>query len=684
MNNMLTRRVITWILMNFIFINLLAQSEWMEWGEEVSEERDFTYWQEQYESLSELAAHPLNINTITKKQLEQLPFLSDKLIENILYYLYKYGPMLTENELMGVEGMDYQTRSFLQKFIYIGSSDNKKDKFSWKQLFKYNKQELLTRLDFPLNVKSGYAAYPDDVLKENPNKVYLGNSIYHNFRYRFKFKDKVFWGGSAEKDSGEPFFKGHNKKGYDFYSAYFLLKDIGRFQSLALGNYQVNFGYGLIINTGFSFGKASSLLNIHKVGKGISKYTSVGESNYLQGVAATYRLGKRWNTSIWYSFRYLDGNVDNMFIKSLKTDGYHRLKKDVEKKNTLYNHLIGWNLSYNGKMHEYGLTAVYNTFDKVLNPDFRSYNKYYPRGKSFYNIGGYYKLYFKKFIFSGELGVDKKGALAVLNTLSYSPSVDKRILFINRYYDKRYQALYANCFSENSRIQNEIGSYIGLEMTVLKKIKLLCYGDFFYFPYKRYQVEQMNTIGFESGIQLSYSHNNSLSTSIKYSLKNKAKNYTPSDDKKVVLPYIRQRFNYLIRYDFTKTLSLKGVVDYIRSSYWKRYSSNGFAVGGTFKWIWGRWPIQTQVSGIGFYTEDYNSRVSVYEPGLLYSFSMYSFYGKGMRWSANMNYQLKDWVTFQVKWGWTHYTDRNKIGTGLEEIQGSNKYDLQFQLKLKW
>lgn len=66
MNNMLTRRVITWILMNFIFINLLAQSEWMEWGEEVSEERDFTYWQEQYESLSELAAHPLNINTITK------------------------------------------------------------------------------------------------------------------------------------------------------------------------------------------------------------------------------------------------------------------------------------------------------------------------------------------------------------------------------------------------------------------------------------------------------------------------------------------------------------------------------------------------------------------------------------------------------------------------------------------
>lgn len=63
---MLTNRFIACILMGFIFINLLAQSEWIEWGEEVSDERDFTYWQEQYEALSELAAHPLNINNITK------------------------------------------------------------------------------------------------------------------------------------------------------------------------------------------------------------------------------------------------------------------------------------------------------------------------------------------------------------------------------------------------------------------------------------------------------------------------------------------------------------------------------------------------------------------------------------------------------------------------------------------
>ena len=41
-------------------------------------------------------------------------------------------------------------------------------------------------------------------------------------------------------------------------------------------------------------------------------------------------------------------------------------------------------------------------------------------------------------------------------------------------------------------------------------------------------------------------------------------------------------------------------------------------------------------------------------------------------------------LTFQVKWGWMHYRDRSTISSGAEEIQGNNKYDLQFQIRLKW
>lgn len=461
---MLIRTFIVCVLVSYIVTDLQAQSNWVEWKEDISETEDISNWQEQYEFLSELAEHPFNINTVTKEQLEQLPFLSDQMIENILYYIYKYGPMVSKKELLGIEGMDWQTRKFLEDFIYIGEAEKEKDKFWWKDVLKYNKQELLTRVDIPLYMKSGYADYNEKLLEKYPNRKYYGDPLYHNLRYRFQFRNQLYMGFTAEKDAGEPFFCRYNKKGYDFYSAYFFLQNIKKLKAFAIGNYRVSFGYGLVINTGgFNLGKSGSLGSMNRMGRGITKYTSTDESNYLQGIAATYNLKKRWTLSAFYSFRKRDARIEDMFIKSLKTDGYHRLKKDIEKKNTINNHLVGSNLIYNGKQFEFGLTGVYTVFNKVLNPDFRPYNLYYPRGKYFFNVGGSYKFFFHKFILSGETAFDKSGRVATLNMLSYSPAVHTSFLLINRYYDKRYQAIYADAFGENSKLQNETGIYIGLE-----------------------------------------------------------------------------------------------------------------------------------------------------------------------------------------------------------------------------
>lgn len=655
----------------------------MEWKLQADTDEEIEHFQEQYEELSELAEHPLNINTATKEQLEQLPFLSDKMIENILYYVYKYGPMLTKNELLGVEGMDIQTRRFLEEFIYIGPSHDEGGGITFRDVWKHNKQELLARIDIPLNAKAGYADYPPETLQENPNKKYTGDPFYQNIRYKFQYGDRIFFGFVAEKDAGEPFFSKYNRKGYDFYSAGLFLKDVWHFKALALGNYKASFGYGLVMNMGFSMGKASSLSAMNRSGKGISKYTSTNESDYLQGIGIVYGIGKRWELSAFYSFRRQDARVENSFIRTLKTDGYHRLKKDMEKKNTVSNHLSGCNLTYNGKYMELGFTAVYNVFNKVLNPDLRLYNKFYPRGRDFFNVGTNYKFFLNRLVFSGEVAFDKSGAPAMLHSLSYSPDVNTTLVFMNRYYDKRYQSLYANGFGENSRTQNELGFYIGLESSALPKCKLLTYVDFFYFPWYRYQVDKDKTKGMEGVFQFSYSPSNSLEMLIKYSYKNKARNFT-QESEKYVLPNIRQRMHGQVLYACCEWLSLKGIVEYVRSSYWEQQASNGYVGGSTVKLGTERSPVRGSVSAFWFHTDDYASRACLYEPGLLYAFSMMTLYGKGHRLSINMDWKWKKRLTFQAKWGWTHYRDRNVIGSGTEEIQGNNKYDLQLQIKLKW
>ena len=45
------------------------------------------------EELAALHEHPFNLNTATKEDLEQLPFLDGEEIEEILAYVYRYGPM---------------------------------------------------------------------------------------------------------------------------------------------------------------------------------------------------------------------------------------------------------------------------------------------------------------------------------------------------------------------------------------------------------------------------------------------------------------------------------------------------------------------------------------------------------------------------------------------------------------
>ena len=70
--------------------NLSAQSVWEEVIEQwVNNQESNSYQLENLiESLDDLKENPLPINTATKEQLERFPFLSDLLIENILYYIY--------------------------------------------------------------------------------------------------------------------------------------------------------------------------------------------------------------------------------------------------------------------------------------------------------------------------------------------------------------------------------------------------------------------------------------------------------------------------------------------------------------------------------------------------------------------------------------------------------------------
>ena len=298
------------------------------------------------EELEEVAAHPIPINAATREQLSRLPFLSDRMVESILAYVYQHGPLLSVNELAAIRGMDWKTRRLLEAFIVVELPESQPSQPSLREVWKYNQQELITRVNIPFQQKAGYADYPQEVLDKSPNKRYFGSPWSSTLRYRFHYRDRVLVGVTADKDAGEPFFSQYNRKGYDSYTGYVFLRQMGRWEAVALGHYRASFGYGLVMNTGgFFFNRWVNILSATRVGKGLSPYSSASETGYLQGAGGTFRIGTRWHLTGFCSGRVQDGRVENGWIRSLKTNGYHRLPSDREKKNTMNNYLIGGNLS---------------------------------------------------------------------------------------------------------------------------------------------------------------------------------------------------------------------------------------------------------------------------------------------------------------------------------------------------
>lgn len=637
------------------------------------------------EELEEVAAHPIPINAATREQLSRLPFLSDRMVESILVYVYQHGPLLSVNELAAIRGMDWKTRRLLEAFIVVELPELQPSQPSLREVWKYNQQELITRVNIPFQQKAGYADYPQEVLDKSPNKRYFGSPWSSTLRYRFHYRDRVLVGVTADKDAGEPFFSQYNRKGYDSYTGYVFLRQMGRWEAVALGHYRASFGYGLVMNTGgFFFNRWVNILSATRVGKGLSPYSSASETGYLQGAGGTFRIGTRWHLTGFCSGRVQDGRVENGWIRSLKTDGYHRLPSDREKKNTVNNYLIGGNLSLNGKYVEGGLTAVYSVFNHVLNPELRPYNRYYPRGKDFFNLGGYYKVFFGRWSLAGETAIDRQGRVASLNQLTYSPTVNTSFLLMNRYYDQGYQALYAQAYGAGSSVQNEMGIYIGLETKLLDVISLSGHVDLFRFPFRRYQVDAFPTHGLTGGCQVGYSPIHSLSVLIKYNYTNKAKNFTEAGGEKQVLPLVRQRLQGQLLYTPCEQLQLKTVGEYVRSGFLAHEAAKGMLAGAQLRWGGEEDPWKVSLSGAWFKTDNYDARVYFYEPNVLYAYTLSSYYGRGVRWAVNGQYTWKKRWTVQAKYGHTWYADRDRIGSGPEEIQGSQKSDLTIQVRWKW
>ena len=629
-------------------------------------------WENELEELSNRLQEPVNLNSATREQLEQFPFLSDIQIEHLLAYIYIHGQMETIYELQLVEELDRQTIQYLLPFVCIKAINNE-PAFRWKTMLKdagrYGKNEVLTRLNIPFYKRKGY------------EHTYLGPSVYNSVKYTFRYRDQLYAGGVAEKDAGEPFAALHNRYGYDYYSFYLLLQNCGRLKSLAVGNYRLSFGQGLVMSTDYLMGKTIYASSFNNRSTGIKRHSSTDEYNYFRGVATTVALTKRLSVSAFYSHRNMDGVVTDGEITSVYKTGLHRSRKEADKKNLLTSQLTGGNVSYQQNHIRLGITGVYYVFNRPYEPELTGYSKYNIHGNHFYNLGIDYAYRWRRFSFQGETAIGKQG-WASLNRLQYSPVQDIQFMLIHRFYSYDYWAMYAHSFGEGSTVQNEQGYYVGLETTPFSHWRFFVSFDLFSFPWKKYRINKPSR-GTDGLIQATFTPRTNLSMYLKYRYKQKERDLTGSKGT-LTLPIFHHQLRYRLNYSLNDVFSSRTTLDYNHFHSQDRAATKGYQVTQMIssQLPWTR--LFADVQGSYFCTDDYDSRVYVSEKGLLYTFYTPSFQGRGFRCAVRLRYELNKHWLFITKFGETIYLNRNEIGSGNDLIYGNKKADIQMQLRIKF
>ena len=133
---------------------------------------------------------------------------------------------------------------------------------------------------------------------------------------------------------------------------------------------------------------------------------------------------------------------------------------------------------------------------------------------------------------------------------------------------------------------------------------------------------------------------------------------------------------------FIETVVLKTRFEHV---YYKGQDmENGFLIFEDVQYSPVSFPINLSARLAYFNTESYNSRIYAYENDILYTFSIPAYFGQGIRTYLNLKYKISSKLECWLKFANTHWTDREVISSGYSEIQGSDKTELKFQLRLKF
>lgn len=636
-------------------------------------------WSSFLEQLLHYRAYPLDLNTASAADIQNLGLLSPLVSLQILEYRKATGGFLDTRELQVIEGLDTHQAKVLAQFFTVQKT-TALSSASYDDLLEKGRHELYFRYGRQLQNPAGYQ------INDPERSHYLGSPDRLLLRYRYDWPQVLKVSVNMEKDAGEQFFAGAQHYGFDFYSISAELHELGKLKRLVIGDYVLQFGQGIGMWSGFSMGKGSILHGIARQGVGLKSHTSLDEINFLRGVSGVVYWRKLIFTP-FISYRDRDGNVQQdgsgqNLVASLATSGLYRTPNEVNGRHQVHQLTYGMNMELQHQAWKLGATWSHTKLDARLEPQALLRNQYSFTGSELLHTSVYYQGNFRHVYLFGEGGMRPGHGFGVLNGALLSMHHHVSLALLYRYYQRDHHSFYGDAFGAGSSVANENGMYVGLQYQPNRRFSAIAYLDRFRFPWVKYRVDGPSN-GLDLLLQLTYSKSRQKELSFRFRYQEKEENLAVDAPEYKLQNVHKAQFR--VSYDTSlgdrwRIRNRLELVNYrnemITGQYgWMIYQDVFFKPLGAKLTANARLAI--------FRTTDYNSRIYAFENDVLYASSFPVYYGDGYRAYINLRWKISKSVDLWLRYAQFYFPEASSLGSGLDLISGQKRSEVKTQIRIK-
>ncbi|UCS95603.1 helix-hairpin-helix domain-containing protein [Echinicola marina] len=647
-----------------------------------------------YENLLQIYLNPLDLNQCNADELQSLYILSPLQVHNFMRHRDTFGKILSIYELQSIPDFNVSIIKKLMPFISINPNTGQKVTNLPQRMFTEKTAYFIYRVKTNLETRKGFTP-PDTLGNGRLTSRYLGSPESQYLRFRTQHSKDFSFGFTLDKDAGESFqWKPRTQQyGFNFFSYHLSLYNKGNWKTITIGDYQAQFGQGLIFGAGFSVGKgAETITTTRRSSTGIKPYTSAMESGYFRGLSATYAKGNL-EGSIILSHVHRDASLEwpdstnerSKYIKSLPESGYHRTPTEIAQKANSWEQNLGGNLSYisTNKNLQIGINSLATKFKYPYLRQSQIYNAFEFRGQFNHIHSAYFSFNHQNHFLFGEGAISKSSGKAFVLGIMSSLNEHLDLVFHIRDFGRKFHSFYGNAFSEGSRPINEKGIYLGLHYQPKRNWKWSGYIDQFRFPWLKYRSYSASS-GYEWLQRITYSNRKKLSIYFQIREEQKDRNITANMNEMPAYQIAtgkKRNFTLNLDQNIGKNYSTRTRIQWSSFDFDEK-KTTGFAIAQDFNAAFGKWKYSGRIAL--FDTEDYDNRQYIYEKNVLWAFSIPSYYGQGMRYYLLSQFKASRKLNIWLRWSRSIYTDRETIGSGLQEVKGNTLSDITFQVRYQF